>query len=92
VSCGGPGHHRQAVTAAVEAVVSEIQTRTGYDLSGAPLFEAAFNVAEPKANHPRLMLMPFEKTETYRNVQNGANRWVWRASPGCGTQPHMGIR
>ena len=66
------GHHRQAVTAAVEAVVSEIQTRTGYDLSGAPLFEAAFNVAEPKANHPRIMLMPFEKTETYRNVQNGA--------------------
>jgi len=65
------GHHRQAVAAAVEAVVSEVQNRTGYGLSGAPLFEAAFNAAEPKSDGPRLMLMPFEKSETYRNVQNG---------------------
>lgn len=69
-------HRRQAVEAAAVAVNAALQDKLGRrDLSNTALVREAFSKEPPATGRPRLRLWPDDRSETYRNLHDGAREF-----------------
>lgn len=69
-------HRRQAVEAAAVAVNAALQDKLGRrDLSNTALVREAFSKDPPATGRSRLRLWPDDRSETYRNLHDGAREF-----------------
>ncbi|SCX60543.1 Protein of unknown function (Hypoth_ymh) [Klenkia marina] len=72
-SMWGSRQYAQAVVDALKKVNAEAQLKVGRrDVSETDLFNQLFSLDAPKADRPRLRLMPDDGSDTYSSVHRGA--------------------
>jgi hypothetical protein len=70
-------HHREAVAAAAEALVSSVKVRTDrYDLLDTPLWQEAFSANPPSAGRPRLRWPGNPEDRLVRSMNDGLRQFA----------------
>jgi Protein of unknown function (Hypoth_ymh) len=71
------GHFREAVSAAAVKVNAETQNKVKRtDVSEAKLFQEAFSLKEPEAKKPRLRIVAYDGSDTYKSIHEGASAFA----------------